>query len=114
MAFPGSNALPLLLWVSMTMSLPKFLELPDDLMVMILKYIVPTGRTINDYDFSKKLLSTSDRNCPKSFPTDVLPLLIAIPAMKDFVYDVLFTENKISLSPDEDCSLGSLAHDGSW
>jgi hypothetical protein len=40
------KAPPLQLWKEMTMSLPEFLALPDEIKVMILKYTLPSGLTL--------------------------------------------------------------------
>jgi hypothetical protein len=67
----------------MTMSLSEFLALPDETKVMILEYILPTGVTFTVGSFNKALSNTPGWDQPKDFETHLLPLLIAIPAIKD-------------------------------
>jgi hypothetical protein len=95
------------LFPDMTMSLSEFLALLDEIKVMILEYILPTGVTFTVGSFNKALSNTPGWDQPKNFETHVLPLLIAIPAIKEVVYDVLFAANMISTWPfvDEFCGV---------
>jgi hypothetical protein len=101
---PQASASPSL---DMTMSLAKFLALPDELNVEILRYVLPTGVTFTVGSFNKKLSDIPGWEQPEDFYTYVLPLLIAGPAIKDIVYDTLFATNKISIwTFDDSCGYG--------
>jgi hypothetical protein len=115
---PKRKPPPLQLWKEMTASLPEFLALPDEIKVMILKYILPTGLTLTAGNFNRKLSAMPDRRLyphfvdelhrlnglktvQKEFDTDIFPLLAVIPAIRIIVYDVLFDFNKITICRSE-------------
>jgi hypothetical protein len=91
---------------------PEFLALPDEIKVMILKYTLPSGLTLTAGTFNKKPLSISDKGyfdfaeesyelnkkVQKDFETTVVPALVAILAIKNIVYEVLYETNKVCIA----------------
>jgi hypothetical protein len=83
---------------------------------MIFKYILPAGLTLTAENFNRKLSAMPDRRLyphfvdesyrlkktvQKELDIDVFPLLPAIPAIRNIVYDLLFDSNKIAICRSE-------------
>jgi hypothetical protein len=75
-----------------------FLALPDELKVEILRYILPRQTfTVTDFNRNLRHLNFLEYMEPHPLETNVKPLILTIPDMKDIIYDVMFSSDTVHI-----------------